>query len=325
MMRTTANSAIGIAAMLASGAAFSQGAENYPSRTVTIVAPYSPGAGAEIEGRLWANELGKNLGQQFVMDFKPGAAQILGMSYAARQKPDGYTLVWTTSTYSLLPLMTKEKGFDPYKDFDPVALMSKRSALLVVSNNLPVKNVQEYIAYAKANPGAINFATGGIGGIQHLTGLWLTSATDTRVTFVHYKSISAAYPDIMAGRGNMAPGTLAGWLPMVKAGKLRAIATASLQRNPMLPDLSTATEQGVPGFEYSSWLGMIAPARTPMSIVNKIHAEFVKISRNPELKEKLGDETQLLTLGPAEFRKAAMAETERFRKILVDNNLKIEE
>ncbi|MSQ73964.1 MAG: tripartite tricarboxylate transporter substrate binding protein [Betaproteobacteria bacterium] len=314
-----------VAALLSSALALSQGAENYPSRPVTIVAPYSPGAGAEIEGRLYANELSKNLGQQFIMDFKPGAAQILGMNYAARQKPDGYTLVWTTSTYSLLPLMTKERGFDPYRDFDPVALMSKRSALLVVSNNLPVKNITEYIAYAKANPGAVNFATGGLGGIQHLTGLWLTSATNTQVTFVHYKSISASYPDIMAGRANMAPGTLAGWLPMVKAGKLRAIATASLQRNPALPDLSTATEQGVPGFEYSSWLGMIAPAKTPVPIINKVHAELVKITKNPEIKEKLGDETTVLALGPAEFRKAAMAETERFRKLLADNNIKLEE
>ncbi len=312
------------AVLLASSTAFSQGAESYPSRTVTIVAPYAPGAAAEIEGRLWANELSKNLGQQFIMDFKPGAAQILGLSYTARQKPDGYTLAWITSTYSLLPLMNKEMGFDTYKDFDPVALMSKRSALLVVSNSLPVKNMQEYIAYAKANPGAVNFATGGLGGIQHLTGLWLTSATNTQVTFVHYKSISAAYPDIMAGRAHMAPGTLAGWLPMVKAGKLRAIATASLQRNPALPDLPTATEQGVTGFEYSSWLGMIAPTKTPLPIVNKIHAEFVKIGKNPQIMEKLGDETYILTLGPAEFRKVAMGETERFRKLVTDNNLKIE-
>ena len=147
--------------LLASSTAFSQGADNYPTRPVTIVAPYAPGAGAEIEGRVWANELSKNLGQQFVMDFKPGAAQILGLNYAAKQKPDGYTLAWITSTYSLLPLMEREKGFDTYKDFDPVTLMSKRSALLVVSNSLPVKNMQEYIAYAKANPGAVNFARPG--------------------------------------------------------------------------------------------------------------------------------------------------------------------
>ncbi len=322
-MRTTIKAATTLAILFMSGGVLAQGADNYPARPVNIVVPFSPGAATDIEGRLYANELSKNLGQQFIMDFKPGAVMKLGMTYAVKQKPDGHTLVWVSSTYSLLPLL--QKDYDPYKDFDQIALMSKRSAILAVSNNLPIRNIKEYIAYAKANPGAINFATGGNGGIQHLTGLWLTSATDTKVTFVHYKSISQAYPDLMAGRTNMIPGTYSAASTMVKSGKIRGIAIASLQRNAGMPDLPTATEQGVPGFEYSSWLGLISPAGTPRPIINKLHAELVKIIKIPEIKEKLGDETTLLALGPAEFRKIALTETERWKKLVSDNGISLEE
>ena len=314
-----------LAPALAPTLALAQGADNYPNKPVTIITPYAPGAATDIEGRLYANELSKNLGQQFIMDFKPGGVMTVGMNYAARQKPDGYNLVWTSSTYSLLPLLTKDRNYDPVKDFDTVALMSKRSAILVVANDLPVKNVKELIAYAKANPGKLNWATGGNGGIQHLTGLRFTSATGTDMTYVHFKSISAAYPDLMASRVHVLPGTFAAAFPMVKAGKIRAIAIASLQRNPALPDLPTATEQGVPGFEYSSWLGMLAPAKTPTAIVNKLYGELAKIIKIPEIKEKLGDETTLLALGPAEFRKIASTETARWQKLLSDNNIKLEE
>lgn len=161
-MHTTLKAASCIAALLASATAFSQGADNYPSRPVNIVVPFAPGAATDIEGRIYATELSKNLGQQFIMDFKPGGVMAIGMSYAMKQKPDGYTLVWVSSTYSLLPLIAKSAPYDSYRDFDQVALMSKRSALVVVPNSLPVTNLKEFIAYAKANPGKLNFATGGL-------------------------------------------------------------------------------------------------------------------------------------------------------------------
>jgi tripartite-type tricarboxylate transporter receptor subunit TctC len=325
LIKTTSCIAALLAAGFTTGVVLAQGAANYPSKPVNIVVPFSPGAATDIEGRLYANELSKNLGQQFVMDFKPGGVMAVGMSYAVKQKPDGYTLVWVSSTYSLLPIIAKSAPYDSYRDFDQVALMSKRSAILAVSNNLPVHNIKEYIAYAKANPGKINFATGGNGGIQHLTGLWLTADTGTEVTFVHYKSISASYPDLVAGRTHMIPGTFSAAFPFVKSGKLRAIAIASLNRNPSLPDVPTATEQGVPGFEYSSWLGMVAPKGTPVPIINKLHGELAKIIRLPHIKEKMGDDANLLALGPAEFRKASMAETARFKKLVDDNNIKFDE
>ncbi len=314
-----------LTALLASQGQAQNAATNYPSRPVNMVVPFAPGAATDIEGKLYAIELSRNLGQQFVMDYKPGAVMGVGLSYAQKQKPDGYTLVWVASTYSLLPIVAKDRPYDVYSDFDLITLMSKRSGILAVSNNMPIHNIKEYIAYVKANPGKINFATSGNGGIQHLTGLWLTSDTNTQVTFVHYKSISASHPDLMAGRTHMVPGSFSSLFPHVKAGKLRAIAIASLSRNPALPDLSTATEQGVPGFEYSSWLGLVSPKGIPAPIINKLHGELAKIIKLPGIIEKMGDDAILLALPPAEFRKASMAETARFKKLVEDNNIQFDD
>lgn len=326
-MQNITKAATCIAALLGtvSGGVLAQGADTWPNRPVTMIVPFAPGAATDIEGRLYANELTKNLGQQFIMDFKPGGVMTVGMDYAYRQKPDGYSLVYVSSSYSLLPLLYKDKPYDTYKNFEQITLLSKRSAILAVSNNLPVNNIKEYIAYAKANPEKINFATGGVGGIQHLTGLWLESATNTKVTFIHYKAIGASYPDIIAGRTNMVPATFAAGYSNVKAGKMKAIAIASLQRNPLLPDIPTASEQGVTGFEYSSWLGVIAPGGTPAAIVNKVQGEFAKVLKIPEIKQKLGDETSVVGSTPAEFRRHAMGETERWKKLVADNNIKFDD
>jgi len=314
------------AASVSSSGALAQGAAtNYPSRPVTMIVPFAPGAATDIEGRIYAVELSKITGQQFVMDYKPGAVMGVGLAYTHRQKPDGYTLAWVASTYALLPIIAKGRPYDVYQDFELFTLMSKRSGILAVSNNMPIHNIKEYIAYARANPGKINFATSGNGGIQHLTGLWLTSATDTQVTFTHYKSISASHPDLLAGRTHMVPGSFASLFPHVKSGKIRAIAIASLSRNPSMPDMPTATEQGVPGFEYSSWLGLVAPKGTPAAIGNKLHGELAKIIKLPHVKEKMGDDAILLALPPVEFRKAAMAETARFRKLVDDNKIEFED
>lgn len=147
----------------------------------------------------------------------------------------------------------------------------------------------------------------------------------TKVTFIHYKAIGASYPDIIAGRTNMVPATFAAGYPNVKAGKMKAIAIASLQRNPLLPNVPTAHEQGVTGFEYSSWLGVIAPGGTPAAIVNKVQGEFAKVLKIPEVRQKLGDETSIIGSTPAEFRKHAMAETERWKKLVADNNIKFDD
>jgi len=320
----TAIKNVGAALLIVPALSMAQSSDNYPNRTVNIVVPFGAGSSTDIEGRVYVNELSKSLGQQFIMDFRPGAVMTVGLQYAAKQKPDGYTLVMTGPAYSVLPLLNIERSFDPIKDFDAISLISKRSALMVVSNNMPIHNVKDYISYAKANPGKINFATGGQGAPQHLTGAWLESITGTNVTFVHYKAIGNAYPDLIAGRVDMTFTSFSTGLPMVKAGKVRAIAIASLQRNSALPDMPTADEQGLPGLEYSTWLAMFTVAKTPPVIVNKLHAELVKIAKSPEIREKMGNEVMLVALGPAELRKYTAAETERWRRITAEKNIKLD-
>ncbi len=321
----TQGSALCIMAMVA-GAAQAQGkadpAAGYPSRPVTMVVPFAPGGAADVEGRIFSNALANSLGQPFVMDYKPGGTMAVGMTFAARQKPDGYTMVWVSSTYATLPLIVKDGSYDPVKDFDPVSLLNKRYSILCVTNSFPAKNLKEYVAYARANPGAVNFGTGGAGGTQHLQGLMLELATGAPVTYVHYKSVGATYPDLIAGRAHIVPVTFGLALPMLKAGKLRAIAISARERNPALPDLPTALEQGI-NWEYSSWLGLIAPAGTPAPIVNKVQGALVRIIKEPEVLKKFGEEYTLVASTPAEFRRHYLSETERWRKLAAETGIEL--
>jgi tripartite-type tricarboxylate transporter receptor subunit TctC len=206
-----------------------------------------------------------------------------------------------------------------------VSLLSKRSAIIAVAPTLPVKNVQEFIAYAKARPGEVNFATAGIGSIQHLTGLWLASAIDAKFTFIHFKAAGSGYPDLMAGRVHATPMTFQTSLPLVKSGKIKAIGVASLQRNTLLSDVPTFIEQGVPDFEYASWLGLLAPEKTPAVIVNKLQQELAKIIKLPDVASKLGAETALYATTPAEFKRYAQNETARWVKLVKENNIKFDD
>jgi len=323
-MRTTLKAYLFAMVLMAPGAALPQGADSYPSRTVTIIVPLAPGAATEAEGRVWSSKFSETLGQQFVMDFKPGGSMTLGLTYAARQKPDGYTLAYVSSTYTLLPLLFKDLPFDTARNFEFVSLLSRRAAMLVVANSLPVHNIQEFIAYARANPEKINFATSGNSSVQYMMGLWLTTATNTKVTYIQYKASGAAYPDVMAGRVQMFPTTFSGGYPMVKAGKARAIGVANLQRSKLLPDLPTVAEQGIPDYEYPSWLGLMAPEKTPAAIVNKLQSEAARIAKMPDVQQKLGEDTTLVANTPEQYRRVVAAETERWRRLVSDNNIRFD-
>lgn len=312
-------------ATLATDRANAQSADSYPSRPVTMIVPFSPGAATDIEGRIYANKLRETLGQSFVLDYKPGGSMTVGMNHAVRQKPDGYTLLFVSATYSLLPLVFKNLAYDPIKNFEQISLLSKRSAIIAVAPTLPINNVKDLVAYAKANPGTLNFATAGNGSIQHLTGLWLQSATGTRFTFIHYKAAGAGYPDLMAGRAHLTPVTFQTSMPMVKSGKVKAIGVASPQRNSLLPDLPTFHEQGVTDFEYSSWLGLLAPEKTPMAIINKLHGELAKIVKQPDVIERLGAETTLMASPPAEFRRHVSAESARWVRLIKEFDISFDD
>ena len=306
--------------------AVSAGAQQaaYPSKPVTVIIPFTPGSSQETEGRVHMNQLSAQLKQQFIIDFKPGGATIIGLGYVAKQPADGYTLLLVSASYSLIPLRNEQMTFDKHNAFTPVSLISKRWGIIAVHPDMPSK-VTEFVAYAKANPGKINFATNGVGSQQHLTGAWMMDVSNTDMTFIHYKSAAQIIPDLLTGRVHLTPLTMTTGIPHLKSGKLKALGMANLVRNPSFPDIPTLHEQGLKDFEYSSWHGMLAPAKTPPAIVNLLSAELAKVVKVPEVVKRLQDETHLIGSTPAEFTRHINTETERWRKLIKQNNISLEE
>lgn len=314
-----------ICTCLAVTGAHAQSAQSaYPNRPVTVVLPLAPGGVGETEGRIHLGKLTENLGQPFVLDFKPGGGTIIGMAHVARAVPDGYTLLMVSSSYSLIPLMSKPLPFDPIKSFEPVSLISKRYSLMMVHPSVP-SDLREFVAYARANSDKVNFGSGNLGGIQHLTGAWFAALTGIRMTYVHYKGAGPIIPDILAGRIQVTPMTLTVGMPHIKAGKLKALGLANLERNPAFPDISTLAEQGLKEFEYSSWGGLLAPAKTPSAIITQLSAEVGKAVRSQEVVKRLGLQTQLLGTSPDQFREHIATEVERWRKLVKELGIVLEE
>ena len=312
-----------------SGVSLAQGsATTYPVKPVTIVIPYSPGSSTEPEVRLYAQKLTEFLGQPFTVDFKSGAGSTLGTAYVAKAAPDGYTLLQVSSAFVIAPLLYKNLPYDALKDFIPVSQMSKKANVIVVSPAFPARNLQEYIAYARANPDKINFATSGMGGPQHLFGAWLHGATGTRATFIHYKGGSPGATDLLAGRIDVMTTPLASASSFIKSGKLRALAITSLERTAVLPDLPTMAEQdpaNLRDFEYSAIIGILAPRNTPAAVVSKLADNLARTARSPDVIQKLGaGGAQMVGSTPEEFRRLLVSDSERFRKLIVENDIKLE-
>ncbi len=310
-----------LALVLSLTASAQEEAGKYPSKPVTMVVPYAAGSSTDLEGRLYANKLHETLGQPFVLDFKPGPGNIAGNEVLLKAAPDGHTLMFTTASYSVIPLSFPALPYDMYKVLAPVSLISKRYGLMVVHPSLPIRNMEEYIAYAKANPGKLNMSTSGAGGNQHLTGLWLNSVTGIDVTMVHYKSGPTGILDLMAGRVQAYIGTRGLVLPHVKSGKLRAIAQTNLVRHPEMSEPRTASET-VPGFEYASYLALLAPARTPASIRSRLASEINRIVKSPDIVTKLANDMELIGSTPEEFQRLYLAEHERWKKIVKEAGVK---
>ena len=319
----------GIVLAMGSGPGWTQSpAGAFPSKPVTIVIAVAPGASADIETRLYMPRLMEGLGQPIILDYKPGAATSIGTIYVARATPDGHTILYASSGFPVYPAFfpADKLPYDPVKDFAAVSLITKRGTLLLVHPSLGVKTFAEYLAYAKANPEKINFGTSGGGGIFHIIGAWLHSLTNTKVTFVHYKGAAPIYVDLLAGRIAAAPAVMFVGLPHVKSGKLIPIANMSAERSRQMPDLRTLTELGVTGYDFASWSGYVAPARTPEAVVNRLSAEFAKVARAPEVIKRMdADGADMIGSTPEQFRQAILNETIRWRRVVQDNGIKLEE
>ena len=315
------------AALLPAQAWSQQTAAKFPSRPVTLVQPYTPGGSTDIEARLYHQRLSEAMGQTVLLDYKPGAGSAVGTAWLTKQAPDGYTIISETPALTIIPAFYTDKPpYDAARDLAPITQMTKRGGFLLVPPSLGVKNFEEYMAYVRANPGKANFGTSGPGSIFHIAGAWLHSITNTKVVFVHYKGAAPMHADLMAGTIQAGPAPVFVGMPYIKSGKLLPAAYLGATRYKNMPELKTVAEQGYPEYEYASWSGFLAPAKTPPAIIDFWHAAFAKVARAPEIVARMdADGAEMLATRPEEFRKLIVTELARYRKIVQDNNIKLEE
>jgi tripartite-type tricarboxylate transporter receptor subunit TctC len=276
-----------IAAVLAAAAPLAC-AQSWPARAIHLVVPYAPGGPVDISARLLAPQLQQALGQPVVVENKPGAGGNIGADFVAKSAADGYTLVMgAIATHAINPALYSNFPYDPVRDFRHVALIVQVPNVLVVNNDLPTSNVAELIALAKSKPGRLDFASGSSGSTGHLAGELFKQLTGTYMVHIPYKGSAPASADLFAGRVHLMFDNLASALPSIRAGKVRALAVTTARRTAFLPQLPTLEESGLKGFDMTTWWGVMAPARTPDAVVNRLAAETAKAIDSPSLKERL--------------------------------------
>jgi tripartite-type tricarboxylate transporter receptor subunit TctC len=307
--------AFGCTGALAQGAAF-------PSKPIVIVVSFPPGANADLEARIYQDGLSTQMKHAVTVDYKPGGSGVIANGYVAKAAPDGHTLALISASTPILSAVRKDMPYNLLKDFAPVVLTTENTTVLLVTPSLPVKNFQEWVAYAKAKPGAVTWSTVGSGRGFHVGGEWLASELGLDLTFVHYKGGSQAEIDLIAGRIHTTPKQLAPSLPLIRSGKARPIAILTKDRSPLLPDMRTVAEMGAPNFAFPSWNGILAPAGTPPAVVTRLHAEMVKGLKTPQAMKRWESEgTLVLGTAPDAFRKRLVSELAQWEKIVKEKNI----
>ena len=312
---------LAIAAALLSTAAFAQ---TYPAKTVRIVVGYPPGGPTDVIARTVAQKLTIALGQQVIVDNRPGASGMIGAEQVVKAAPNGYTLLTVPITYAVTPSVYPKMPYDAEKDLAPVALVASSPFILVVHPTLPVKTVKELIALAKSRPGQINYASASTGGMPHLAGELFNMMTGVKLTHIPYKGAAPATVDLLAGQVSLMFNNMLSAMPLVKANKLRAVAVTSLKRSAAIPELPTIAET-VKGFEASGWYGAFAPAATPKDIIAKLNAEINKLMRLPDVAQRLaGDGVEAASMTPAEFGAYLHSEIAKWGRVVQISGTKVD-
>ena len=303
--------------------AFAQ--QSYPNKPIKMIAPYPPGGGVDTVARLVAERLSVRIGQTIAVENRPGAGATIGADALAKSPPDGYTLMLGSITdYAIAPHVHKNLGFDMKRDFIPVVEVAFGTVGLVVYADLPVKNLQELIAFAKANPGQLSYASSGVGGSQHLNAEMFKQMAGVDLVHVPYKGTTQFLPDLMSGRVQMSVDSMPAHLPHIKSGKVRALAVATRTRVPMLPDVPTMAEAGLPGYETATNYTLFVPTGTPADIVALLNRETNAVLQQADVKEKLLTLGIITIGGTTESAQARVpAELTKWANVIKNGNIKL--
>jgi len=323
-MRSLAILTVALAAALSAIPAAAQ--QSYPSKPVRLIVPYPAGGATDFFARLVFTKMSEALGQQVVIENRPGAGTAIGASEVARSAPDGYTLLLgDAGTYAFNPTLYKKLSYDPVRDFSPVSLTGRFALILAVNPSVNAKNVAEFVAAAKSRPGEINYGAPGPGSPIHLAMEFFRQRAGLSMTPIPYKGGADAMNDLLGGRISAMFTDIASGLPQIRGGKLRALAVASEKRVAALPDLPTVGESGYPGFEAWAWQGFVAPANTPRPVINRLNSEFAKVTADPAIRQKLSESGfELQTSTPEQFADYLKVEIAKWAKVIRDSNITLD-
>jgi tripartite-type tricarboxylate transporter receptor subunit TctC len=299
-------------------------AQDYPTRSIRLIIPFPPGGSNDVVGRIIANQLGEKLGKQVFVDNRSGAGGVVGTDLAAKAAADGYTLLVISIAHAVDPWLYKEP-FDPAKDFVPVSIIATGTNVLTVNPTVPVHSVKELLDLAKAKPGVLNYASAGIGSFQHLSGELFKLLAGVNIVHVPYKGGGPAMLAVIAGEDQVMFSSIVQTVPNIQSGQLRALATGGERRSPILPDLPTIAEAGVPGYVATNWWGIVAPAGTPQPIVDKLHDTIAGLLDSPQTKKFLDNEGAApVHMSSAEFGKFVAAEIAKWGPVAQKAGMKAE-
>jgi tripartite-type tricarboxylate transporter receptor subunit TctC len=298
----------------------------YPTKTVRMIVPFPAGGATDIVGRLVAQKLSESWAQQVIVDNRGGAGGTIGSELAAKSPPDGYTiLVGTSSTHAIAPSLYSRLGYDPVRDFAPVTLIANATVLLAVHPSVPARNVRELIALAKRQPNALSFASSGNGGISHLIGEHFKSLASIQMLHVPYKGDTPALVDLASGQVHLMFGTAVSFLPYVQSRRLNALAVTNPKRSPIVPDIPTVAESGLPGFEALQWFGVLARAGTPRELVSRLNGDIVKTLRLPDVGERMAAlGAEVVGSSPEQFASFQKADAAKWAKVVKESGAKID-
>lgn len=300
-------------------------AQSYPSKPIRLVVAQSTGGNADFVARMYAARLAERLGQQIVVDNRPGGAGIIGTETVARALPDGYTLLLGPTGFAINPALYPKLPFDPQRDFAPVSLLGVSYAVVVVNPQSTVRNIPDLVALAKSRPGKLHYASSGIAAATHLAGELFKFMAGVDIAHIPYKGAPPALTDLAGGRVDVMFASPPSAMPLVRAGRLRAIATTGSKRAAYLPEMPTVAESGLPGYENTIWQALLAPARTPVPVIQRLHKEIADIARLPEVRERLAaDGSEAVGSTPQELERHLAAELGRYSKLIKAIGLKAE-